>query len=286
MGKVKKRLIIAGGVVVCIIALMLTLCFAVFTIKTVDIDFRTSTSKAWDKNELIDSCDINYGKCLLFLSKKGYEEKLEKENPYLEVINIETVFPSKLVIHLAERQELYAINDNGKMVYLDKDLKVLKIVEESYVSTESNAILLSNLSIEKEYEVGDFLSVKESGLRNFLSAMIENSKTLNQTLGFCKNIAVSQEINYLNNNTETNMEITTFSDRKITIKNIDVNLNYKLQRVFQTLPRLYETLVENGDYTNEEVDRCAIVVGNQITNTSELYVHIYLDGNIITRGQK
>ena len=280
----KKKLIIFGSFFVGFVVLVLILCFSVFTIKSVEVDFRTSATMDWDEESIMESGELDYGRCLLFLSKKGYKDKIEKQNPYLEVINIETVFPSKLVFHVAERQELFAVKSEGKIIKLDKDLKVLKIEEESvYQSTEQNAILLAGLTINKEFSEGDFLDVKEKGLKNFLASMTEVSKTFNQVLGFCKSINLIGERNYYINQDETVVEITTFTDRKITIKNIDSNLNFKLQRVFQTLPMLYEELVDNGTYTNEQVDRCSIVVGNQISDPNKLYVHIYLDGEIITR---
>lgn len=283
----RKKLIIGGAVFVGFIVLTLILCFSVFTIKSVDIDFRTSLTMSWEEESIMESAELDYGRCLLFLSKKQYKDRVEKKNPYLEVINIETIFPSKLVFHVAERQELFAIKRETDVVKLDKDLKVLKIEDgEDYQSNEANPILLSGVTINKDFSEGDFLDIKEKGLKKFLPAMTEVSKTLNQTLGFCKSINLVEEKNYYLNQAEITMDITTFSDRKITIKNIDSNLNFKLQRVFQTLPMLYEKLVDNGTYTNEEVDRCSIVVGNQISNQNELYTHIYLDGEIITDSDK
>lgn len=289
----KKKLIIALSVLLGLIATALTLCFTVFTVKTVDLDFRTSTTLEWSTEEILQSAKIQKGKCVLFLSKKGYVASLEKNNPYLEVINIETVFPSKLIIHCAERRELFAIQNESEIVFCDKDLKVLRKGYGTFDSTKENAILLKNLTASGEYEVGDFIDAEEKGIKRFFSSMVENSKTYPQTLGFFKEISLERVDNPLSNEKEDNMIIKTFSDREIKILNIDLYLTRKLNYVFQALSGLYDLLVTNGDYTSEEVDRCSLVVGNQITisgtkiiQTEELYVHIYLDGKVIESPKK
>lgn len=289
----KKKIIISLSILLGVIATALTLCFTVFTVKTVDIDFRTSTSLEWSTEELIETAEIQNGQCVLFLSKKGYVANLEKKNPYLEVINIETVFPSKLVIHCAERRELFAIQNESEIIYCDKDFKILRRSYGTFDSSKDNPILLKNLTIKGEYEIGDFLDIEEKGMKRFLSSMVENSKTYPQTLGFCKEIILEKVDNTLSNQKEVNMTMRTFSDREIKILNIDLYLTRKLNYVFQGLPELYDLLVTNGEYTVEEVNRCSLVVGNQITavgnnivQTDELYIHIYLDGKVIESVKK
>lgn len=282
----RKKLVISLSVLLGLVAIALTLCFTVFTVKTIDIDFRTSTQRQWNEEEIIESGKIKKGKCVLFLSKKGYVENIERENPYLEVINIETVFPSKLVIHCAERREVFALQQENQIVYCDKDLKVLKVEDGTFSSSKENPILLENLTIKNEVKIGTFLKVEEKGIERFLSSMTENYKTFPQTLGFCKSIKLERVNNKLSNKDETNLTLTTFANREIKILNIEGNLPRKLQKAFQALPQLYDLLVTNGDYTNEEVDRCSLLIGNQITDENELYVHIYLDGKVVESVKK
>lgn len=283
----KKKLIIAGSVLLGLIIVILTLCFTVFTVKTIEVDFRTSTTNNYEEQQIIEESQFKYGKCLLFLGKKKATTNIEKKYPYLEVINIETVFPSKLIIHCAERQGLYAIKNQQETLICDKDFKVLEIFQSDVVSTKENEIALSGLNFEnKEVEKGDFLTIDQIGMKNFLSSMLENSLTYNQTIGFCKEISLESEKNDLTGKEEDHLTITTFTGRKITILNIDSGLNFKIQKMLQALPKLYELLVTNGDYTSEEVDRCSLVIGNQITDETELYVHVYLDGEIVSSPNK
>ena len=283
----KKKLILASSVLLGLVVVILTLCFTVFTVKTIDVDFRTSTSQGYDNEQIIQESGIQYGKCLLFMSKGKSIKKLEENYPYLEVINIETIFPSKIVIHCAERKPLFAIQEGESVIICDDDFKVLEKREEVYVSSSNNEILLKNLEFDnREIQKGSFLNIKQKEIKSFLSSMMENSLGINQVLGFCKEVELEEEFNYLTNKNEVHITLTTFTERKIKILNIASNLNYKFQRMFQALPMLYELLVTNGDYTSEEVDRCSLVIGNQITNERELYVHIYLDGEIISSKDK
>ena len=282
----KKKLIITGSVLLGIIITVIILCFTVFTVKTVEVDFRTSTTQAWSEEEIVENSKIPYGKCLLFMSKDQFVNNLETKYPYIEVINIEKVFPSKMVIHCVEREELYVMQNGEDVVYLDKDFKVLKIEQALFESQKTNPILLEDLSYQGEIEVGKVLSIDQTAMKRFYASMLENNKNLSQVLGFCKEISFEDEFNTLTKSNETHITIQTFGERKVKILNISTNLNYKIQKVFQTIPMLYETLVDNGDYTTEEVDRCEIIVGNQIIDKNELYVHVCLDGQTITSPTK
>lgn len=281
-----KKLVISLSVILGIILTIIILCFTVFTVKSIDIDFRTSTKENWEESEMIENSQIPYGKCLLFMSTSIFTKNLEEKYPYIQIINIEKVFPSKLVIHVAEREELFAIEKDAKTAILDKDFKVLKTYDGNYESKKTNAILLKNLNFTNELVLSNFLQIEETGLKRFYSSMQENNKSLGQALGFIKEIDVETNFNPLTNKTEQDMTICTFGQRKIKILDIDSYLSKKFQRMFWTLPMMYEELVDNGDYTVEEVDRCEILIGNQITDQSEIYVHIYLDGEVITSKTK
>ena len=282
----KKKLIISASVLIGLIVIVLTLCFTVFTVKTVQIDFRTSTTQSFNDKDIIEDSEIEFGKCLLFMSKENYIQNIEKSNPYIKVINIEKTFPSSLIIHCAERQSIYAIEDETKTIYCDEDFKVLQIKDSLHSSTKENEILLKNIEVSDDIAPGDFLDINQKALKQLYPAMLENSLGLNQFLGFCKEIEPEVKVNDLTSKEETHLTITTFTNRKIRILNIDSNLNFKIQRMLQALPKLYEMLLDNGDYTEEEVNKCTLVIGNQILDESELYVHIYLDVVIIESPHK
>ncbi len=280
----KKKLIIALLVVLCVVGVIVTLSFTVFTIKDVEIFFRTSTSKTWDMNQIEKSGNFAYNKCLLFDNKKEYIQNIEKANPYLKVVNIETSFPSKMIVHVEEREPLFAVTDASDVVLCDGDLKVLEILSTPFTSEKTNAILLENLKIENEYEIGDFLEIEQKAIKNFYSSMIENNKTTSQITGFCKEIKLIEKENQFEKN-EPVLEITTFKNRKILIHNYQINLSQKLQKMFFCVANIYDVLLESGNFTSAEIDRCSIVINNNILeeNQQEIYAHIYLNDKLITQ---
>lgn len=289
----KKGLIISLSIFFGIIAIFIILCFTVFTVKTVQVEFATSQSHAWSEEEIISSAEIPMGKNILFFSKQGHVDKLEKKYPYLEVINIETVFPSKLVIHCAEREEIFAVQREEDYIILDDEFKVLFNGSGAIDSKYENLIKINGLEIlNEEVKEGDFLEIRQAGMKKFYSAMLENNRSLSQILGFCKSIELIGEKNYLGLE-ESAMKLTTNVGREIKILNIDYYLNLKFKKMFFALTNIYEILMENGAFTEEEVDRCSLVIGNekktsdtQIIEDSKIYCHIYLDGEIITSPNK
>ena len=71
-----------------------------------------------DKQAIINSGGFSYGIPVFAVNKTEIINKLEKENYYLKVVNIETVFPNKLIVHCAEREELFSIKLSENLYYI------------------------------------------------------------------------------------------------------------------------------------------------------------------------
>ena len=198
-----KKFCIVGGVILGILVVFVILCFTLFGLSSISINFKTS-SLVFDENsydEIIENSGLKQGSCVLFLNKKLAEEKLEKQYPYLKIINIETVFPNKVVIHCAEREEVFAINlNNNKYAICDENLKVLNITNiENYESVQSNPILLSNLFLnetQQNISIGDFFNFYENSL-DFLNKICEAFKLNNRSIVEIKGLIKSIDIEYI-----------------------------------------------------------------------------------------
>lgn len=275
----KKKLIISLSVLVGLVAILVTLCFTVFTVKSIEINFRTSQIKSWSNEQIIEESGLPKGKNIFSIKEQPYIDRLEKKFPYLKVINIETKFPSTLVIHCAEREEMFVVQRESDYLICDDSLKILKIEEGVFVSDNTNPIILKDLTILNEsIEEGDFLQTQEAGVTGIYSGIIQCNRLRSDMIGMIKEISFKIEHNNLTNKDETNMTMTLFSGREVKILNIDTSLGLKFSKMYFALSNIYEILMENGDYTEEEVDRCSLLLGNQITDQKEIYCHIYLDG--------
>lgn len=134
--------------VLAFIVLLVVLSSTIFCLKKVELNFMSNTINLTDKNEdIISSAEFKYNQSIFFIDKSTYVKKLEENNPYLKVLNMETIFPNKLVINCVERNELFAIksyeNDEFKnYLILDDELKILNL-DENYTNLYTNSILVT-----------------------------------------------------------------------------------------------------------------------------------------------
>ena len=172
---------------------MVTLAFTVFSLKTVKVDWRTSHANVTlSDQQLIDGGQFSFGSSVFFHSKKGYQEKIESLSPYLDVVNIETVFPSTFVIHLAQRQEVYAFSSGQQTLICDQNLRILRL-EQDFSSTQDNAMLVQGLSFEESsYQPGQYLEIENfiDVYSSLLSATerLASSRRLSNPSNLCKSM--------------------------------------------------------------------------------------------------
>ena len=151
----KKKVIIALSALVAVIGLIFLLSYTLFALREVEIDYRTShTNITVSDEEIIESGEIDLGGTVFFRNKQKIEQRIENANPYIDVINIETVFPSKFVIHIKERAKIYAIAGDGEYYFCDENLRILEITREL---TEDSPILIEGDFVAKRMQVGQYI---------------------------------------------------------------------------------------------------------------------------------
>lgn len=257
-----KKLIISLSIVFSVIAVILILFWTLFALSSVSVVYGSSTiNLKLTEKEIVEAGEFRYGACVFFDGKSGYLKNIEKKvetNPnfaYLRVVNIETVFPNKYIIHVSEREELFAVKHNGQVYVCDRDLRVLK-KSDAYSSNSANPILLDGLTIKnQQIEVGDFLEIEEDAVKKFYSHMISLNRDLAQQIGKFKEIKLEKYEDHGKNYTA--MTLTTFQNRKFIINNIDFAFKNKLNLMFSAESTLYSQKVsENGiilDSSGEEM---------------------------------
>ena len=252
-----KKAIIITSVCVGVVAVVLILFWTLFALSSVTVEFHTTTKNlTLSEEEIVEAGDFSYGACVLFDGKNKYVERLNKkagENEkfaYLEVVNIETVFPNRYIIHVAEREEVFAIQTGNEVLILDDDLRVLRKESladgESYISSKQNAIELKNLTIlNDEINVGDFLEVEQTGVLEFYNAFLANNRTLAEQKGFVKEILLGVNHVDITEMDYVSATILTHSGREFVINNIDFALANKIQLMFALDSALYNQI--NGE---------------------------------------
>lgn len=155
----KNKKLLICMVIFAFLVTVVILTSTIFALQNVTINFVSTTDKfVGVEQSLIESGNFKYGSNVLFLNKNNYISKLEKNNPYLKVVNIETVFPNKLVVNCAQRTEVFAIKlQDNSYIICDEDFKVLKKLN-SFTNSPDNAILLEGLTNITNTNEGDFLN--------------------------------------------------------------------------------------------------------------------------------
>lgn len=146
------------------------------------------------ESAMIESGQFRYGENMFLLSKKTYTSNLEKNNPYLKVVNLETVFPNKLIINAVERNECYVIKlSNNKYAVTDEEMKVLKILDV-YQNTNSNAIQIFGSDLaEQKVEAGDFFNLEDDYFKVLFDSFREWKISYNDIKAKISNIQIDYE---------------------------------------------------------------------------------------------
>lgn len=267
----KKKWIISLSTIGIVIITVVILSFTLFTMQNISIDYRTSLKYEYNDDEIIASSLLPKGKNIMFLKKQPYIDNIEKAYPYLEVINIETAFPSKLIIHVRERQPFYAVKNEEKYMLLDQSLKVLEVVDE-FSSTQTNAILLP-FSIGGE--AGDFLELDY--LADFYDAVLLNSKTREDGLATFKQIEYFESDNEIYHYKEKGLKLTLHSGREVYLHNASYGLAYKLSKFYAVESSLYKLA---DKLSTEQIQQSEIHINNyQGSNYGESDSYFYLVHN-------
>lgn len=237
-----KKLIISLGVILGVVLILIILNFTLFALKSVEIDFKNDSNIFTEesKDSIANNDVIKKGTSIFTLSKKNITNTLEKDNPYLKVINIETVFPNKIIIHCAEREETYAVKASDTKYFIcDAEFKVLNIAT-SFYNEQYNPILftgLENLIVNtNRVNAGEFLefSSETEILKSIGTSLLMNNKTVAMQRGLIQSIELTSGIYYY---TATNMPyliIKDFNGFQTNIYMLETLLAEKFQYMFAT----------------------------------------------------
>ncbi|MEG1499915.1 MAG: FtsQ-type POTRA domain-containing protein, partial [Clostridia bacterium] len=196
-----KALIIIASTLGALIVLSTILVFTLFAVRDVKIEFQTSLSVLNDvdkQEEILKSADFKLGQSVFFMNKNEYANKMEKANPYVKIINIETVFPNKIVVHCGERESAYLINGENRTYVCDKEMKVLKIHDKKISSTKNNEIMIDGESLIADGCVeGDFIELQQNKLdilKNLVGSLALNNRNLQESKAYFALISLSFKI--------------------------------------------------------------------------------------------
>lgn len=260
----RKAKIITISIVLSVLALILILFGAVFCLYKQDVVFigeRTLNTAEISNQDIIESAGLKKGRPIFSLDKETASNNIERDYPYLKVIQINTVSAIRIEIDVRERYEMYyTYSDSTKKYYvLDEELKVLRStdVEPNDITKLESTILgedtIDILGITSNTVVGDFLSnenyrsityelfvsiyntvmIDDGGSDRYVDR--EDIKSLITNLHFAKGYTLHEEYD------RVIMQIS--NGFTIDIAKPQDNLEYKVNICFSAM----DTLIENGE---------------------------------------
>lgn len=268
LSKKNKIIIIICSVIIGIIALVVLFSFTLFAVRNIDVDYRSNTvNLTTTKSELIANSGIKKGGSVFFQNKSKYINNLERKYPYIKVVNIETVFPSKLVLHIVERSEVYAVKDGEQYYICDNEFKVLRITD-TFESDQTNPMLLSGINLkDSEYTKCDILNV--SNFVDIYEKLYENNRTLSEQSAIIKEIKFSTEMDEVYKKETLSAQLILFNGQVYKIKNCERGLAGKTKLFIDVYSQIFNYI--GRDITLND--------GSQITLTEEILLNSVVEIN-------
>lgn len=264
----RKGLWITLGAFGAVATVFVILCFTLFGLKTVKVDFRTSTSiLTGQAEEIVKSGKFSYNGSVLFMGKKKSISRIEKAFPYIKVINIETKFPSTYVIHAIERNEVYAFEYENGYVITDDEFKVLDM-KESFDSTQSNPILLKGLDVAQP-KLGEKLQGK---IIDVYSAFVENNFLLHEQKSLIKTMEFGVLHDEVINADQEYVKFSLFDGQTYLIKNARYGLKYKLAKMLAVYSNIFSIIGQPIDKTQPDGEKwTAEIIRNSVIEINNYY---------------
>lgn len=248
--KYKKTLIILSSVVGSLL-LIFILSFTLFRVHNVKLNFKNQTTiyaSEERQTAVINSGNISRSVPIFSINKKVVAENLERENSYLKVINIETIFPNTLIIHCAEREELYSIKIGENLYYYcDEDLKILRL-DTSYVASQTGAILLEGVEVmNPSAKVGEYIKIisDEELVKSLGDVFAFNNKTIADVRGMFKEIKLSYKKDYYTAVSAPVLTFVTFDDFCV---ELGLANSYLIEKVNLMLALIPQSASKYGEY--------------------------------------
>ncbi len=214
----------------------------IFSLKYVEVQFLSTTNVMLGREaQIIESGKFKYGESVFLSTKSNYVNNIEKLNPYLRVINIETFFPNKFVVNCVERNECFVVKlSNNKYAITDEKMKVLKILN-TYQNSTSNGIEILNTDLSNQNVTeGDFFTLSDDYFDVLFKCFREWHLQYNEVKARVKSVQLNYE-------KPGQLLINMHSGVQIIVENSVNQLSDKLNLAFSTYDA---TTDKNGNYVD------------------------------------
>ena len=238
MSKLKKRIIALSIVVASVLIVAITLCFTLFAVHEIRVEFATTTNVLkGEERSIIEAGELKMNSCIFFQWKSDQAKRIEKVFPYARVINIESVAPWTLVIHVAEREEYYEFEEAGKLIVTDQTLKVLRV--ENSIPSETKNIRVKGVSIlTSDKQPGATLQTSANFIRNIASALFENNRLIYEQKGMFASFEIGVRREPTTKRDELFVRLVDRGGFEVVVYHAEHKLTEKIQKMLASVPTI------------------------------------------------
>lgn len=178
----RKKLIILFSILL-IVVVIIILISTLFNLKEIEVRYVNGMTAELSTEDIASNVAKYKGKNLLFLSEKSVTESVKATTPYIKTVELERIFPNKIIIYVSGREELFALKltDEGQEKYFLTDITG-QVLRKSASPLDNNKedqkenILIRGITeddLKSQPKVGDRLSLADDYKLNFaLDAML------------------------------------------------------------------------------------------------------------------
>ena len=253
--------------------------YTLFALREVEIDYRTSHHNitATDE-EIIESGEIELGGTVFFRNKQKIEQRIENAHPYIDVVNIETVFPSKLVIHIKERAKIYAVAGDDEYYFCDENLKILEISRQL---NADSPILLEGDFVAKRMQVGQYIDFVQNPM--IYQSLYQSNLTYGNQRDLIEKIRVEKIYDEGEKDQINSVKLFLKSGQTVIFANPEKYLDQKAYLFLNVFSSLFEmagkqSVQKDGNkavLTEENLKNCEIYINNYYMQSENVAENCY-----------
>jgi len=133
-----RKAVISFSIIAFIIVLVGVLFGTVFCVRSQSVAIIGDSPVNVSKEDILSTAGFKNGQSIFLLDKDKAINNIEAKYPYVKVVHIKTTSVTAIEIQVRARHEMCYAKFNNNYYFLDEELKVLKIIEESPEEQESN----------------------------------------------------------------------------------------------------------------------------------------------------
>jgi hypothetical protein len=140
-----------------VLAMVTSVFLLIFPVKEIEVE----GDSRYAYSEIIESSGVRKGARLYFVNSKKAEERILKAHPYLERVEVDSLFPGRVKISIKEFDTVYLIKHERGFCYVNGDYEILEIVDEAPAYDEFSGICIK-LESSISGEIGDVYSGEDA----------------------------------------------------------------------------------------------------------------------------